>query len=151
MPPTATIVGYDDVRSTLRGRGGEGPFSVQVVRASDGRELVSQLDIAGRASTLPPADFVPGNYTLWVRNRSGHRSEGFRQDALVATSQNLPPMPEILRNPSLAEESRTLFYADFLSSQEDGRWTLEALQLVRLLPIDLPAVRQWLFRYGVRD
>jgi hypothetical protein len=132
--------------------GGVGPFSVQVSNAADGREVVRQTTIERHSVRLPVADFAPGNYTLWVRNRAGYRVEGVREDGLVVvTASEVPMLPEVLKSSALSDEARTLFYADYLVGQDDGRWTLEALQRVAALPAQSPAVRQWLFRYGGRE
>ena len=132
--------------------GGVGPYSVQLLRAGDGREVVSRANIGAHSVLLPPADIEPGEYTLWVRNRSGYRIEGIREDGIVAVAQSVvPTMPDVLRAGGLTDEARTLFYADFLAAQDEGRWTLEALQRVAALPAQSPAVRQWLLRYGGRD
>jgi hypothetical protein len=132
--------------------GGVGPYSVQVLRAGDGREVVSRASIGAHSVVLPPADIEPGEYTLWVRNRAGHRVEGFREDGIVAVAPGaVPAMPEVLKTTGLTDEARALFYADYLAAQDEGRWTLEALQRVAALPAQSPAVRQWLLRYGGRD
>jgi hypothetical protein len=132
--------------------GGVGPYSVQVLRAGDGREVVSRSSIGAHSVVLPPADIEPGEYTLWVRNRAGHRVEGFREDGIVAVAPGaVPAMPEVLKTTGLTDEARALFYADYLAAQDEGRWTLEALQRVAALPAQSPAVRQWLLRYGGRD
>ena len=132
--------------------GGAGPFSVQVTAGADGREVVSRANIDAHSVRLPVADFAPGQYTLRVRNRAGHRVEGIREDGLfVVADDALPPLPDALKDVTLNEEGRTLFYADYLAVQDDGRWTLEALQRVAALPGQSAAVRQWLWRYGGRD
>ena len=132
--------------------GGVGPFSVQVLNGSDGREVVSQTNIGSHSVVLPAAEIEPGQYTLWVRNRAEYRVEGIREDRLVVLREGaLPTMPEVLKSSGLPDEARTLFYADYLAAQVDGRWTLEALQLVASLPTPSPAARQWLLRYGGRD
>lgn len=132
--------------------GGVGPYSVQVLRASDGREVVSRANIGAHSVVLPPADIEPGEYTLWVRNRAGHRVEGIRENGIVAVAQSaVPAMPDVLKTTGLTDEARALFYADYLAALDEGRWTLEALQRVAALPAQSPAVRQWLLRYGGRD
>ena len=132
--------------------GGVGPYSVQVLRASDGREVVSRANIGAHSVVLPPADIEPGEYSLWVRNRAGYRIEGIREDGIVAVAPGaVPTMPEVLKASGLTDEARALFYADYLAVQDEGRWTLEALQRVAALPAQSPAVRQWLLRYGGRD
>lgn len=132
--------------------GGAGPYSIQLLRASDGREVVSRANIGTHSVLLPPADIEPGAYTLWVRNRAGYRIEGIREDGIVAVAPGaVPAMPEVLKASGLTDEARALFYADYLAAQDEGRWTLEALQRVAALPSQSPAVRQWLLRYGGRD
>ncbi len=132
--------------------GGAGPYSIQLLRTSDGREVVSRANISAHSVLLPPADIEPGEYTLWVRNRAGYRIEGIREDGIVAVAPGaVPAMPEVLKAAGLTDEARALFYADYLAAQDDGRWTLEALQRVAALPSQSPAVRQWLLRYGGRD
>lgn len=132
--------------------GGAGPFSVQIVNAADGKEVTGRTDIRTRSTSLPVTVMGPGHYTLWVRNRAGHRVEGIREDALMVLPQDaLPGMPEVLAASGLPTETRTLFYADFLAALDDGRWTLEALQQVVALKSQSAAVRQWLGRYGSHD
>jgi hypothetical protein len=131
--------------------GGVAPFSVQLA-AADGREVALRSAVEAHSTRLPAADLSPGQYTLRVRNRAGHRIEGIRDDAVfVVADGTLPALPDTLKHPSLSDEARTLFYADYLTAQEDGRWTLEALQRVAALPGQSAAVRQWLLRYGGRD
>lgn len=132
--------------------GGVGPFSVQLLNAAEGREVASQANIERHWVRLPVAELAAGNYTLWVRNRAGYRVEGIREDGLAVVAPSaLPAMPDVLKSAGLPDEARTLFYADYLAGQDDGRWTLEALQRVAALPGQSPAVRQWLHRYGGRD
>lgn len=132
--------------------GGVGPYSVQLLRAGDGREVASRANIGAHSVLLPLADIEPGAYTLWVRNRAGYRIEGIREDGIVAVPPGaVPAMPEVLKAGGLTDEARALFYADYLAAQDEGRWTLEALQRVAALPAQSPAVRQWLLRYGGRD
>lgn len=132
--------------------GGVGPYSVQLLRAGGGREVSSQANIGAHSVLLPIADIEPGPYTLWVRNRAGHRVEGIREDGIVAVAPGaVPAMPEVLQSTGLSDEARALFYADYLVAQDEGRWTLEALQRVASLQAQSPAVRQWLLRYGGRD
>lgn len=132
--------------------GGTRPFSVQLLSAADGREVVAKTHIDAQSVVLPPVTLELGRYTLWVRNRAGHRVEGFRDDALfVVAPADVPRMPEVLVSSGLSEETRTLFYADYLAGIDDGRWTLEAMQQVAALKSRSPAVRQWLARFGARD
>lgn len=132
--------------------GGTGPFSVQLVNAADGKEVAGRFDIRTHSTSLPVTAMGPGQYTLWVRNRAGHRVEGIREDALIVVPQDaLPGMPEVLAASGLPLETRTLFYADFLAALDDGRWTLEAVQHVVALKSQSAAVRQWLGRYGSHD
>jgi hypothetical protein len=120
--------------------GGARPFSVQLVNAADGREVVTQSRIDAQSVLLPTVALEPGRYTLWVRNRAGHRIEGLRDDALfVVAAADAPRMPEVLQAAGLAEETRTLFYADYLAGLDDGRWTLEAMQQVAALKSRSPA------------
>ena len=132
--------------------GGAGPFSVQLSSAAEGRDVLSRSSIEGHSVRLPAADLAPGQYTLRVRNRAGHRVEGIREDGVFVVAENaLPVLPDVLKDPALSEEARVLFYADYLAAQDDGRWTLEALQRVAALPGQSAPVRQWLWRYGGRD
>ena len=108
--------------------GGVGPYSVQVLRASDGREAVSRTDIGAHSVLLPFAEIEPDEDTLWVRNRTGYRIEGAREDGIVAVALGVvPAMPDVLNANGLTDEARALFYADYLTAQDEGRWTLEAL------------------------
>jgi hypothetical protein len=132
--------------------GGEGPFSVQVLNAADGREVVSQFNIHDRWVRLPMVEFAQGKYTLLLRNSAGRNFDGLREREFIAVSESaLPPMPEVLKSASLSEEARTLFYADHLMGLDDRRWALEAMQRVAALPLTEIAVRQWLQRYQGRD
>lgn len=132
--------------------GGAAPFSVQLLDARDGREITSINKLSTRSVLLPATALEPGQYTLWIRNRAGHRMEGIRENALMVLPQDaLPEVPQVLLSSALSKEARTLFYADHLATLDDGRWTLEALQHVVGLKSQSAATRQWLERYGIRD
>ncbi len=149
-PQTHIVAGHRALYVTWTG--GVAPFSVQLVSARDGREVTSKTNLGTHSVYLPAIDLEPGQYTLWIRNRAGHRVEGIREDALMVLPRDAsPPIPQVLLSPTLTEEARTLFYADFLAALDDGRWTLEALQQVAGLKGQSAAVRQWLQRYGARD
>jgi hypothetical protein len=149
-PQTNLVAGQREL--FLGWTGGAAPFSVQLLDSRDGREVASISKLNAHSVFLPAAALEPGQYTLWVRNRAGHRIEGIREDALMVLPQDaLPALPPVLRSPGLTEEARTLFYADYLAALDDGRWTLEALQQVAGLKGRSAAARQWLQRYGIRD
>jgi hypothetical protein len=149
-PQTNLVAGHRGL--FLGWTGGAAPFSVQLLDARNGREVTSISNLNTRSVLLPTTVLEPGQYTLWVRNRAGHRVEGIREDTLMVLPQDaMPAIPDVLRSSGLTEEARTLFYADYLAALEDGRWTLEALQQVAALKGQSAAARQWLQRYGLRD
>ena len=149
-PQTNLVAGQREL--FLGWTGGAAPFSVQLLDARDGREVASITKLNTHSVFLPATALEPGQYTLWIRNRAGHRIEGIREDALVVLPPDaLPAMPPVLRSSGLTQEARTLFFADYLAALDDGRWTLEALQQVAGLKGHSAAARQWLQRYGIRD
>jgi hypothetical protein len=86
-------------------------------------------------------------YSLRLTDKCGKSIEDSDVEA-VATSHRPALPPQLAKLP---EPQRTIFYADYLVGFEDGRWGLEALQLVGSLPRGNKVVEQWIDQWGTRS
>jgi hypothetical protein len=85
-------------------------------------------------------------YHLRLTDKCGKSIEDDDVQAVSATHRPALP-PELARLP---EPQRTIFYADYLVGFGDGRWGLEALQLVGSLPQGDKVVEEWIEQWGSR-
>ena len=125
-------------------RGGVEPYSF-IIRNSRG-DIISQLkEIRNTCSaTLPAATLPSGEVNLNIRD--GNNSRISIQPIDVVTK--LPPVPAGLAAAGLPTDAQTLYYATWLTTQDDGVWTFEAMQIVRALDCRSPSVLEWLSQYG---
>jgi hypothetical protein len=116
-------------------------FHLRVVR---GETLAHQI-VQSKTSTLRLQAKIasPGHYRLVVTDQC-LLIPLEDDDIEVVPAQERPPVPGDLAE--LPDPARTIFYADYLAGQGDGRWALEALQLVGDLP-ETPLTRQWIARW----
>jgi hypothetical protein len=132
----------------LRWVGGVGPFAISL-QDSTGRVLARRSGLGVRETTLPTAALLPGTYRLEITQAAGLQPPGIAEDKLIVqAADSRPAMPPELAAANLPASVRALFYADFLVAQGDGRWTLEAAQIVAAIRPATPASRQWLDRYA---
>lgn len=138
---TPTMLSSDSRPLVLAWTGSARPFSVQidspegtVLHADSLQDNLYQADIKSLA---------PGRYRLRLNDSC---RQGLEDDFLqIVRPSQLPAMPSQIA--SLPEPARTIYYADYLLGYGDGRWGLEALQLVARLPKSDPAAHAWIMRW----
>jgi hypothetical protein len=126
-------------------QGGAPPFSVRLSSADAGAlvaELTGVRDTC--AARLPSANLTPGRYRLAIIDATG-ASEEERNLYVVAAR---PGMPPALRDASLPDNQRQLYYDTWLSATEGGRWAFEAMQHVAAMDCTWSPAREWLERWG---
>lgn len=130
----------------LTWHGGQSPFTIELIRSTDNSIVASVNNLIQNDARLPISNAPVGQYSLVIKNADG---SGIRESKfyLVETSK-VPLMPTELRNAKLDEESRTLFYADYLLGFEDGRFTLQAIQQVANIMPQTKQTRVWLSAWG---
>lgn len=139
--PTMLVAGRPGIALTLVGS--HIPFDVEL--ASPAGAVVAHETLVQQHFLRISAQAIrPGRYQLRVRDSCGGGIED--DDFNVVSADQRPAIPELLAN--LPDPGRTIFYADYLIALNDGRWGLEALQLVAALPRDNPAVAGWLEQWG---
>jgi predicted transposase YdaD len=69
-------------------------------------------------------------------------------DVDVVEARGIPPIPDALRTAEIDHVARQLFYADYLVALEDGRYAMQAMQLVASLAPQTPETRAWLAYWG---
>jgi hypothetical protein len=109
-----------------------------VAKASSVHELPMRLKAPVKSNV---------RYSLRLTDKCGKRIENDDLEAVPASHR--PSLPPELAG--LPEPQRTIFYADYLVGLEDGRWGLEALQLVGALPRGNKVVEQWIDQWGSRS
>ncbi len=126
--------------------GGKKPYTIEIKNNSNNLIVISQKNINTHNVTLPETDLQPGLYTLVLKDTVKNRI--VETQLQVVSPEILPPMPEALKNASLSNFDKTIFYADYLVGFEDGRWTLEALQRVASIARENSAAKDWLRNWG---
>jgi hypothetical protein len=138
---TPTMVSSDSGSLVLAWTGSARPFSIQI-DSPDG----TMLHVDSLQGNLYQADiksFAPGRYRLRLNDSCDHvLKEDFLQ---IVPPGELPAMPSQIA--SLPEPGKTIYYADYLLGYGDGRWGLEALQLVARLAKSESAARAWIMRW----
>jgi hypothetical protein len=126
-------------------RGGVEPYSLVL---SDGkREPIAEMHgLRGFCSaTLPVAALTEGSLASLILEDGKNGRVLIPQIEVVA---HLPAMPDALATAKMSAAARTLYYATWLTTQDDGVWTFEAVQMVNQLGCSASAVVEWLSRYG---
>jgi hypothetical protein len=138
---TPTMVSSDSRPLVLAWTGSARPFSVQIDSPRG-----TMLHVDSLQDNLYWADiksFAPGRYRLRLKDSC---NQGLEDNFLqVVEPSELPAMPSQIA--SLPEPGRTIYYAEYLLGYSDGRWGLEALQLVARLPKTYPAAHAWITRW----
>ena len=144
---SAAALGSGGRRLFLAWDDGRAPFKVSLKRQGSDQAIVAARDIASNHILLPSADLAPDRYQLTV---SGATGDGITQrELVVVTADRVPRLPRASVPASLSNTEKALLWAEFLENEDDGRWTLEALQIVGSLPREDPLVAAWLRRFGV--
>jgi hypothetical protein len=126
-------------------RGGATPFVVRLSSADNGIPLAEMSNIRDRCwVTLPRVDLKPGRYRVAVIDAKGTTEE----EAMLIAVSHMPDMPATLRDASLPDNERSLYYQTWLSATDGGRWAFEAMQHVATMDCKWAPVREWLERWG---
>lgn len=130
----------------LTWHGGQSPFTVELIRSTDNSIMASMNKLTKNEVRLPIIDLPVGQYSLVVKNADG---SGIRESKFyLVEASKVPSMPTELRDAKLDDESRGLFYADYLLGFEDGRFTLQAIQQVANIKPQTKQTREWLSVWG---
>lgn len=134
-------------RSIVVARGtGAGPFSVKLVRQRSGAVLAEAQGASDACFVrLDDLELAADRYSVTVT-----LSDGSPRTFVIDATAAPPPVPAALENASLDALSRKLYYATWLSAQDDGAWAFEAQQEV--LGEDCSrAVNNWLAAARLED
>jgi hypothetical protein len=146
--PSGAVMAQAD-QLYLTWRGGKGPFTM-ALRDAGGANVAERARIATHATVLalPLPRMVPGKYALQLSDSSNENSSLTEENMVIVEGSTIPSMPTELREAELDPTARQLFYADFLVAYEDGRYAMQALQLVAALKPQTAASRSWLASWG---
>lgn len=132
----------------LRWVGGKGPFVVTLRDKGTTQVIVQRSAIVEREISLP-VKLAPGTYEVEIGQAPGQEIAGIAEDSLVVVpASELPASPLDRAGSGLPSAAATLFYADHLVALDDGKWTLEATQMVAGLRPQTIASRDWLARHA---
>jgi hypothetical protein len=120
------------------------PFGLEITTADTGRQAFARSAIPGNGLSVDHLGLARGVYRLKLTDRCGRAVLDDHLE-IVDVAQR-PAMPSELA--AMDEPQRTLFYADYLASADEGRWSLEAMQLVAALRPRTPAAAAWLEGWG---
>ena len=128
----------------LEWRGGVEPYSISL--SDSKRKIIVRLDnVRNTCSiTLPAKMLEVGD--MYLNFRDGNNARVSVQPIDVVAEA--PPAPPGLVTAKLPADARTLYYATWLTTQNDGVWAFEAMQMVRALDCRGPGVLEWLSQYG---
>lgn len=145
----SAIVSSENGLLHLRWLGGEKPYKVTLAPYDfPDRVAIAKSGIFEPMVNLPLASIKPGRYILTIK---GSDERGVEENNLqIVKENNIPAMPSELVTAELPLMVKTLFYADYLISFEDGRFTLEALQQAASVAGrgQGQEVENWLHRWG---
>jgi hypothetical protein len=138
----------------FRWQDGEPPYRLSLVRDD---QVISEVNVAkAHEATLPKQSLPPGTYKLVLKDKKGlvpdvHPLYGnaiVTENLMLVAPADVPPMPSALADSPLPEETRQLFYADWLARQGTGEWTLEAIQHVFPYAKEYQPAAEWLRQWG---
>lgn len=144
------LEGYDNHltpgrrRLLLAWNGGVEPFAVRV-QDMNRKTLAEVTDIRARCAIfLPELDLKGGPISVILTDgRTGTAGA-----SNIRLDQARPAMPKELAKAGLPAQARTLYYATWLTTQADGAWIWDAVQLVSELGCEAPGAQDWLARYS---
>jgi hypothetical protein len=134
-----TMLTSDSSPLVLAWTGTAGPFTIQI-DSPDGSAMLRAAAIEANVYRAEVKSLPRGHYQLHLSDSChGELEDDYLK--VVAPAERPPVPPQIA---DLPEPGRTIFYADYLLGLGDGRWGLEALQLVARLPDTDPEARAWI-------
>jgi hypothetical protein len=143
---TPTMLTSNTRSLLLAWTGAAGPFTLEIESAR-GSPVLHAIAINENTYRAYIRSLPPGRYRLHLSDSCHSGVE--EKDLEVVPPAQLPAVPAQIA--SLPEPGRTIFYADYLVGLGDGRWGLEALQLVGTLPVSDPSARAWIRQWTGSD
>lgn len=133
---------------------GKAPYRLSLVQND---KVITEINVpSGFEATLPKQNLKPGTYKLVLKDKKGfapgveplYGNAYVTENLILVAPTNVPPMPEALANAPLPKETRKLLYADWLSRQGNGEWSMEAIQHLIPYAKNYEPAADWLRQWG---
>jgi len=127
-------------------QGGLAPFEITLRNKVNGKTVAQASGHTGCEVAFEKLALLPGFYEL--RLQDAKRSTQLVGNIRVVDRKNLPSEPAELTQEQLPQDIRAYYYALWLAAEDNGAWTLEAIQQLSRPDAQSPTAQRWLNQWG---